>query len=102
MKSSTKKSTETTNAQETPKHTFEDAVSDLEKIINVLEREDLTLDNALANFEHGIRLIRICDDHLKTARGKILELIRGDDGEIVEKTLGQTLESFLNGEQYND
>lgn len=102
MKTTTNKEKGMKKSQESQKQSFEDAVSELEKIINVLEHEDLSLKSALNNFEQGVRLVRICDDHLKTARGKIIELVRSDHGDIVEKVLGETLESFLDGEEYHD
>jgi exodeoxyribonuclease VII small subunit len=102
MKSSKKKKIDeiTENLESTP--AFEDAVAELEKIIGVLELDTITLDDALRNFEQGVRLIRICDNHLSAARGRVLELVKGENGAIVEKVLGRTLESFLDGEESND
>jgi exodeoxyribonuclease VII small subunit len=89
-----------TSAQESL--TFEGALSELESIVGELERDDLELQNALSFFERGIRLMRICDTHLHHARGKISELIKGEDGAFVEKVLGTSLESFLNEEKEDD
>jgi exodeoxyribonuclease VII small subunit len=102
MGSLTKKKNEelTDIAQSIP--AFEDAIADLEKIIGALELDTVTLDDALRNFEQGIRLVRICDNHLNAARGRVLELVKGENGDIVEKVLGRTLESFLDGEENND
>jgi exodeoxyribonuclease VII small subunit len=77
---------------------FEDALLELEKTIEELERDDLTLEKALRFFERGIGLMRNCDSHLKSAQGKIQELLKGENGTFVEKVLGNTLESFLNRE----
>lgn len=77
---------------------FEAALEELETIVQDLETEDLSLDNALASFERGISLMRICDTHLNHARGKITELLQGEDGEFAEKVLGLSLESFLTEE----
>jgi exodeoxyribonuclease VII small subunit len=74
---------------------FEEALSELEKTIEKLEDADLTLDASLSLFEKGIGLLRICDTHLKKAQGKITELLKGDNGEYVERVLGTTLESFV-------
>lgn len=74
--------------------TFEEALGSLEEIISELERDDLTLDNALSYFEKGINLVRRCDTHLKNAQGKIRELFEGENGKIVEKISGMTLETF--------
>jgi len=77
---------------------FEEALHELEKTIEELERDDLTLEKALCFFERGIGLMRSCDSHLKSAQGKIQELLKGENGTFVEKVLGNTLESFLNRE----
>jgi len=74
--------------------TFESALSELEGIIERLERSDLTLDAALGHFEEGVRLMRFCDAHLKSAKGRLLELTRGENGELVTEILGEGLESF--------
>ncbi|HEX2960067.1 MAG TPA: exodeoxyribonuclease VII small subunit [Chitinispirillaceae bacterium] len=95
-----KKSVESVeNLESTP--AFEDALAELEKIIEALELDNVTLNDALSNFEQGIRLIRICENHLNAARRRVLELVKGENGEIVERVLGKTLESFLDGEENN-
>jgi exodeoxyribonuclease VII small subunit len=79
--------------------TFEDALAALEGVIGELEKEGLSLDRALTIFEQGIILMRKCDSHLKNAQGKIKELLKGENGELVEKVLGDTLESFLSRDE---
>lgn len=74
---------------------FETALASLEEVISELEKDDLSLERALTIFEQGIKLMRICDSHLKNAQGKMKELLKGENGEFVEKVLGDTLESFL-------
>jgi exodeoxyribonuclease VII small subunit len=74
--------------------TFESSLNELEKTIEQLEDGDLTLDTSLELFEKGITLIRTCDAHLNKARGRITELLKGENGELVEKILGNSLESF--------
>jgi exodeoxyribonuclease VII small subunit len=82
--------------------TFEAGLTELEEIIGRLESGDLTLDRALGLFEQGIALLRICDGHLKNARGRITELSRGENGEYVEKVLGATLDSFIAKEKNDE
>jgi exodeoxyribonuclease VII small subunit len=77
---------------------FENALTDLEATIEQLEDPGLTLDASLALFEKGVSLIRFCDDHLKTAQGKVTELIKGENGELVEKLLGSSLNAFISRE----
>lgn len=81
---------------------FEHSVAELEKMVGELERDDLSLENALHYFENGIHLIRRCDSHLKNAQGKVKELFKGENGEFMERVLGLTLESFLAGEDQDE
>jgi exodeoxyribonuclease VII small subunit len=78
--------------------TFEGALSELEGITRQLERDDLTLERALASFEEGVGLMRFCEKHLRSARGKLMELATGDGGEFITTVLGENLESFIGGE----
>jgi exodeoxyribonuclease VII small subunit len=68
---------------------FEEALKELEGIVGQLERDDLTLSDALAHFERGVALMRVCDSHLKGAEGKLRELTKGENGEFIEKLLGE-------------
>lgn len=77
---------------------FEEALGSLEEVITELEKDDLSLDRALTIFEQGVGLMRQCDARLGSAQGKMKELLKGENGEFVEKVLGDSLESFLNRE----
>ena len=74
---------------------FEEALSELEDIVNHLEGDDLTLENALAYFEQGIKLMRTCDEQLRKADGKLKELLKDENGEFVEKLMGVDLRSVV-------
>lgn len=84
------------------KMSFEQSIAELERMVEELEREDLSLENALNYFENGIHLIRRCNSHLKNAQGKVKELFKGENGEFMERVLGLTLESFLAGEDQDE
>ncbi|MBD3314617.1 MAG: exodeoxyribonuclease VII small subunit [Chitinivibrionales bacterium] len=84
------------------KKTFEQALNELESVIEKLEGDELTLDEALSGFENGVKLIRTCDTHLKSAEGKLRELLKSEDGEFIEKVLGITLDSVVGGEEFDD
>jgi exodeoxyribonuclease VII small subunit len=81
--------------------TFEDSLKEMERVIGQLEREDLTLSSALEYFERGVTLMRICDSHLKSAEGKLKQLLKGENGEFIEKILGSGQEA-LNEEGPSD
>ena len=59
---------------------FEEAISKLEKIVDQMEKGDLTLDQALKKYEEGIRLSRLCTKALDEARKKIEIVEEGKDG----------------------
>ncbi len=66
---------------------FEDALARLETIVRQLESGELDLEEALAKFEEGIGLVKICNKKLETAEKKIETLLRGEKGDFVLKTL---------------
>jgi exodeoxyribonuclease VII small subunit len=80
---------------------FETAIKELEKIIEKLESPDLTLTNALEHFEKGVGLMKVCDSHLKTAEGKLKQLVSGESGEFIEKILNASSDA-PEGEAGND
>ncbi len=67
---------------------FEQAMEELEHEIATLEKSDLTLEKALESFEAGITHMRTCASRLKKAEGTIKQLLKGDNGEFIEKELG--------------
>lgn len=56
--------------------TYESAISRLEKIVELLEKNEVTLDESMKLFEEGTRLTAFCSDKLKTAQLKITELTK--------------------------
>lgn len=64
---------------ETPR--FEQALGELEKVLRDLEDGTTSLDDALARYERGVQLIRLCYGQLKDAEQKIQQLSGvGEDG----------------------
>jgi exodeoxyribonuclease VII small subunit len=53
---------------------FEQAISELEAIVNQLEKGDLPLEETLKKFEHGIQLSQFCQKTLDEAQQKIEHL----------------------------
>jgi len=58
---------------------FEDKLAELETIVEKLEKGQLSLDESLELFEHGITLSRECNAMLKSARQKVEKLIEEDN-----------------------
>lgn len=67
-----------------PKKTFEDAMTQLEKIVQSLESGDLPLEKALKKFEEGVRLSKFCFDKLEETEKKITLLTEDQAGNISE------------------
>jgi exodeoxyribonuclease VII small subunit len=62
---------------------FEEALAELEGLVERLERGDLPLDEALKTFERGVELTRHCQASLKSAQQKVEILLkRGSSAEI--------------------
>lgn len=59
--------------------TFEDALAELETVVQDLERGDITLDQSLARYERGVALLKDCFGQLKQAEAKIRELTGVDE-----------------------
>ena len=53
---------------------FEDALARLEQLVGLLEDGELDLEGSLANFEEGVKLVRLCSDRLKAAELRIAAL----------------------------
>lgn len=62
------------------KLSFEQSLSELEKIVAQLETENCTLDDAIKLFEQGIELSKSCNEHLNNAKLKIETLTNQGDG----------------------
>ncbi|MBU1726265.1 MAG: exodeoxyribonuclease VII small subunit [Candidatus Omnitrophica bacterium] len=68
---------------------FEDALKKLEKIVEELERGDLSLDEALKKYQEGIELSRVCSQRLDNAKKKIDLLTKNKKGEFELKPLDE-------------
>jgi len=66
------------------KVTFEAALSRLDEIVKALERGQAPLDEALALFEEGTKLLGVCGKQLDEAEQKVVRLMKGPDGAPVE------------------
>lgn len=56
--------------------TFESAQRELEQIVERLERGDTSLDDAIALWQRGEELYRLCRGKLDSAQGEIEELAK--------------------------
>lgn len=63
---------------------FEEAMGNLEKIANDLEKGDLSLEESLMKFEEGMKLSKKCNEIIENAEKKITILLQ-KEGELVEE-----------------
>ena len=63
--------------------TFEEAVVELEKLVQTLEDGECSLDESMKMFEEGMKLSKYCNDKLQNAEKRIVELVN-ENGKISE------------------
>jgi exodeoxyribonuclease VII small subunit len=63
--------------------TFEEALQQLEQIVQKLEKGELPLEDSLKLYEEGIRLSRLCHGKLEEAEGRIEMLMKDARGEPI-------------------
>ncbi len=66
---------------------FEEALKNLESIVESMESDELPLETLLARFEEGARLSKICQTKLGEADLKIQQLEKTATGELALKPL---------------
>jgi len=70
--------------------TFEAALQRLDEIVKTLERGQAPLDQSLALFEEGTKLLGVCGKQLDEAEQKVVRLMKGPDGAPVESLFDAT------------
>jgi exodeoxyribonuclease VII small subunit len=79
----------TSDPEKSPRD-FEEALAELESIVDTLEKGDLTLEESLTAFERGVNLTRTCQKALDQAEQKVRIL--------TEKSADAELEPFQSNE----
>ena len=75
----TKKSSNIADAMD-----FEQALNELEGLVEKMEKGELSLEQAMADFQRGIELSRACQKSLRTAEQKVQLLIeQGKNEQLV-------------------
>ena len=69
-----------TSVVDTPPQSFEDALNELESLVDTLEQGELTLEQSLAAFERGIKLTRTCQTALSKAEQQV-RILSGESAE---------------------
>jgi len=61
---------------------FEDALKELEGIVETMERGDAPLEQSIAIYERGAALKAHCEKKLKDAQLKVEKIVLGKDGNV--------------------
>jgi exodeoxyribonuclease VII small subunit len=70
-----------TATEETPR--FEQALEELEAIVQRLEKGELPLEDSLAAFERGVGLVRLLSDRLAQVEQRVEVLLRSEAGKLL-------------------
>ena len=60
---------------------FEDKISDLEKIIEILENGEVSLDESIGKYTEAMKLVKECDAELKNIETKVNKIV-ADNGNL--------------------
>jgi exodeoxyribonuclease VII small subunit len=61
---------------------FEEHLTQLESVVERLEKGDLTLDDSVRLYEEGVKLSQACKKELEQAEGRIQVLVEGRGGKM--------------------
>ena len=75
------------NTNSTEKLSYEQAITRLEEIVKQMEQGNAPLEESLKLFEEGTALIAQCAKQLDEAELKVVRLMKGPDGNPIEKEL---------------
>jgi exodeoxyribonuclease VII small subunit len=60
---------------------FEEALADLERVVDALERGDVPLERSIDLYERGEALRNVCEKRLKDAQVRVDRIVAGPNGE---------------------
>ena len=73
--------------KESTEQNFEQALGELEEVVEQLESGALPLDDSLAAFEKGVGLVKFCNQKLNEVEKKVELLLKDKDGRLQLTTL---------------
>ena len=72
----------------TPPVSFEQAVSELESLVEAMEHDELPLEQALSNYQRGMGLLKHCQTILGTAEQRVRMLEQGQLQDLPDSNHG--------------
>jgi exodeoxyribonuclease VII small subunit len=67
------------NAKSPEGASLEDALARLESVVDSMESGDIPLDQLVARYEEGMKLLKLCEEQLRAAELRIEELSSDED-----------------------
>lgn len=71
---------------------FEEAFGALQAVVEKLESDRISLEEALSAYEHGMELLRRCTEILDLAQLRVEQLTKDTEGVIHTEDIGPSLE----------
>ncbi|MAS95263.1 MAG: exodeoxyribonuclease VII small subunit [Verrucomicrobiales bacterium] len=68
---------------------FEEALSQLESLVQEMESDQVPLEELIENYEKGSRLYQVCEKRLDEAQGRIEIIRKNRNGETVLEPFGE-------------
>ena len=82
---------------------FEEQLTELEKVVERLERGDMSLEENVSLFERGVQLSNACKSQLASAEGRVRVLLEPEADEAPRfEDLALAVEEEEGDEEYND
>ena len=67
--------------------TFEEAMNELEKLVESLDKGDISLDQAISAYDKGSQLKDLCQKKLNEAKMKVETIQSSDNSDVIPDTL---------------
>jgi exodeoxyribonuclease VII small subunit len=58
---------------------FEKGLSELQKLVKLLEQDDISLEQSVENFERGVKVAKYCERKLRDAEDKVKAILDQTD-----------------------
>ena len=66
---------------------FEDSLKQLEDLVERLESGEVSLEESLQDFEHGVALVRTLRERLEQAQQRVDKIVEQEDGETAAESM---------------
>jgi exodeoxyribonuclease VII small subunit len=77
------------NNSDIAKMSFEEALAELQQIVQRLEQGDAKLDDAIKAYERGAELKKHCEQKLEEAKQKVAVIAKNPDGSVSARGAGR-------------